>query len=691
MIFHDMPRSAIAPRPVWTQTQNPARQDPARDTREELALREPAGPLDIHGETLPDAPSATSPLLEFTEGPEVSGSVPAEEPGQGAMVAEEDRLHDDALIDEPDTDMENRGPLGRLGRDGAGSMIDELQLFFQPFERHSLLSLGERIGIGTRSGTSYRATPVLGSVLITNLPSPSADSRSSITVLYTVSLGGASGSLLTLDLSDISPFSSFSISSSNSSAVFTVTIALSSSSAGEFTAASLASSGFVACGGGKYAVTGTASEAETAIQQLVFDPADDLVVFGSTSTTTFTVTASGADVADISNSSTTVISFPANGTAGDDVFTLTFALSEGTIDLLGGTDVLSLFDGPNSLTVQNVETLNGGNDTDTVVLGSSGTVTVSGIESLTASGGNDTIVMDGTAFGIASTLDGGAGTDTLSLTGGGAFDLTTLATFTGFEAVTTTGNTTLTLDDGGGLTVTLGNATNTVTGGTGADTVVLGSGTDTLDLGDGDDTVNATSTTLNAADSLTGGLDSDTLALTAAGTYDLTTLAVFTGFEAVTTTGNTTLTLDDGGGLTVTLDNATNTVTGGTGADTVVLGSGTDTLDLGDGGDTVSATSTTLNDADSLTGGLDSDTLALTVAGTYDLTTLAVFTGFEAVTTTGNTTLTLDDGGGLTVTLDNATNTVTGGTGADTVVLGSGTDTLDLGDGGDTHHAQRRG
>jgi hypothetical protein len=55
----------------------------------------------------------------------------------------------------------------------------------------------------------------------------------------------------------------------------------------------------------------------------------------------------------------------------------------------------------------------------------------------------------------------------------------------------------------------------------------------------GTNTVKATSTTLNAGDSLTGGSGTDTLALTGGGTINLNTPNAFTGFENVTV-GSTT-------------------------------------------------------------------------------------------------------------------------------------------------------
>src|SRR2546429_1000386 len=113
----------------------------------------------------------------------------------------------------------------------------------------------------------------------------------------------------------------------------------------------------------------------------------------------------------------------------------------------------------------------------------------------------------------------------------------------------------------------------------------------------------ATASTLLAADGLTGGSGTDTLALTGAGSFDLSSLAAFAGFENVNLNGTgEILTLKTGQALTVA---------GGSG-NTVTLGTGTDMVSFTGGANTVNATSTTLNAGDSLTGGAGTDTLALT-------------------------------------------------------------------------------
>ena len=64
--------------------------------------------------------------------------------------------------------------------------------------------------------------------------------------------------------------------------------------------------------------------------------------------------------------------------------------------------------------------------------------------------------------------------------------------------------------------------------------LTLTTGTDTVAGGAADDTVYATSATLNAGDSLTGGAGTDVLALVGSGTFRVDQLATFTGFERIT-------------------------------------------------------------------------------------------------------------------------------------------------------------
>src|SRR3954470_19788779 len=89
----------------------------------------------------------------------------------------------------------------------------------------------------------------------------------------------------------------------------------------------------------------------------------------------------------------------------------------------------------------------------------------------------------------------------------------------------------------------------------------LTTGTDTFVGTSADETVNGTSAALNATDSLDGGTGYDALALFGSGTFDLSSLAQFIGFEEVDVTnitgGASNLTLRNGVDLTVNVDNET--------------------------------------------------------------------------------------------------------------------------------------
>ena len=366
----------------------------------------------------------------------------------------------------------------------------------------------------------------------------------------------------------------------------------------------------------------------------------------------------------VNNSSLTV-----TGTSGG-ANTVTLTGGNDTVDLGGGTDLVVL-----------------GTGTDTVVFSGTGTHTVDAIATTLVTGDSLT----------------GVGSDTLALSGGGSFDLTTLATFTGFSTVTldatgstlNVGNYSVTVNGtaGGTNSVTLGSGTDKVNLGNGTDTVTLGTGTATVTFsGTGSHTVDATALTLLAADKLTG-TGTDTLSLSGGGSFNLNNLSIFTGFSTVSldnsgsslNVGSKSLTVNGtaGGSNAITLGTGTDTVNLGNAADTVAttdtvtLGTGTATVTFsGAGSHTVKATASTLKVADNLTGaGLGNDTLSLSGGGTFNLGSLASFSGFATVAL---------DSSNSTLNVGNYSLTVNGGSaGNDMITLGSGTDTVDLGTGND--------
>ena len=206
-----------------------------------------------------------------------------------------------------------------------------------------------------------------------------------------------------------------------------------------------------------------------------------------------------------------------------------------------------------------------------------------------------------------------------------------------------------------------------------------------------------TGATLSNGDSLTGAAGSDTLRISGNNSsFDLNSLAGFTGFEFVDLTGTgQRLVLKNGQNITVNGGNGT-TVTLGTGIDTVTFSTGTNTVNaaLGSGA--------TLNTGDRLTGGSGIDTLNVSGSGTSPkhlvLDLGSGLTAFEQLTLTGsyvdltlgsNQTLTLTQGSNDTATITGSGNTIALGPGTETVAFSNTTlvtagNTVSLGSGIDT-------
>ena len=277
----------------------------------------------------------------------------------------------------------------------------------------------------------------------------------------------------------------------------------------------------------------------------------------------------------------------------------------------------------------------------------------------------DVIEIGAGAYGSSLSLSGATGTvydlDGVSITGVQTLSLNGVileadtATLAGFSSINGSGSAELRTDDtsldlsgksvAAGVAITSSNATGTtftvtdaqtaldVIGGTGNDTLDasgitlteaqrfdifnqgsvevitdlsgtytgpavshLTPGTDTISLVSGNNAVVGNAAALNAPDQLTGGSDYDALALYNAGSFDLRTLAAFTGFEEVDLIDNTaggqtaTLYTPDGQNLLVAVrGNNDAVIWGGDGNETVNLaGGGYSEFHLGDGTNTVS-------------------------------------------------------------------------------------------------------
>ncbi|GJD44005.1 hypothetical protein AFCDBAGC_1867 [Methylobacterium cerastii] len=149
---------------------------------------------------------------------------------------------------------------------------------------------------------------------------------------------------------------------------------------------------------------------------------------------------------------------------------------------------------------------------------------------------------------------------------------------------------------------------------------------DTVLPTDDDLTVYGTQPTLNLNDSLAGGGGFDTLALGGSGTFDLTSLPRFDGFEAVTLTNETTtaatLKLRDGTSSVVTLDRGQSTATtdaNGSALINVYLGTGTNTIIGGAENDAFYVQSPSdIHPGDTISGGGGVNTLYIGSNGPYN-------------------------------------------------------------------------
>ncbi len=276
--------------------------------------------------------------------------------------------------------------------------------------------------------------------------------------------------------------------------------------------------------------------------------------------------------------------------------------------------------------------------------------TLLNIEVINLGSGNDTLTLNQNLTGFSNVIDGGGGTDLITLIASGEvrnIDLTT--TFVGFENVLGSSN-----DEN----VTGGTGANNLQGFGGNDTLIGGGGADTLIGGSGEDSLEAgpDAATLRGqanADTLMGGDGADDMS----GGEGVDSLSG--GDEADTLRGQ-------GDGDSIDGGDGSDVITGGAGADSIDGGAGDDDI-IGQGqGDTINGgagNDTVLGGSgnDLINGGEDNDDLS----GSGN-----------------NDTLNGDDGNDL---LSGAAglDELNGGSGDDTLNSGSGADTLDGGAGND--------
>ncbi|MDB5733252.1 MAG: hemolysin-type calcium-binding region, partial [Variovorax sp.] len=344
------------------------------------------------------------------------------------------------------------------------------------------------------------------------------------------------------------------------------------------------------------------------------------------------------------------------------------------------------------------------------VTGSSGAnqiLTGSGADVIHGGGGADVINAGAGAdsvdyFATETSIDGGAGVNTLVLRAAAGLNLTL--------ADQTTSDTTLVanfqnvdasaLGPAQAVTVIGDSGVNTITGGAGADTLDGGGGADVIAAGAGADNV----TFRGAEVSIDGGGGVDTLIVAASGGMTAVNLAVPAGADQ--TTGDSVAVSNfenlDAHALTTAL-----TVTGSTAANTISTGAGADIIDGGGGADVISAGAgddiVTYRGAEiSIDGGAGVNTLKLQAAVTValanvdqtsgDSTNVAGFQNVDAsalstaVSITGSSAANVLTGGAGDDGIDGlgGADAIAGGAGADTIAYRGSETTIDGGSGANT-------
>lgn len=375
-----------------------------------------------------------------------------------------------------------------------------------------------------------------------------------------------------------------------------------------------------------------------------------------------------------------------------------------TIDGAGGNDVLS-----------------GGAGNDSITAGT-------GNDSIDAGAGNDTIILEGNLTS-ADTINGGDGTDTLSVTSLAASGLTNV---TNVENLSLAGSgSTATLTSNLSFTTidmsTVDNLAQTLTlstGYTSATTVSVDAGDKVVNSANVTLTVTAAAAGITSATTITGGTGTDSMTITADGsTVDFTNV---TAVDAVTVADSTTsgddiaftlgsyataMSIDASAlngsdeRLTVSGASATKnlTITGGAGNDAITGGGGNDSIVGGAHNDTITGAAGN----DNLSGGAGNDKFDLgnaeltyqdTIAGgdgtdTMELNATTAVADVAFMNVSGVETLTITDANaGVTLsTYASASGiaTVNTLTGVDNVVAATGMTTgvtfvlaADAGDGG---------
>ncbi len=421
----------------------------------------------------------------------------------------------------------------------------------------------------------------------------------------------------------------------------------------------------------------------------------NLAVFGSVTGSSF-ITGAGADTIDGGGGPDTInagggddiVSYYGsesvlNGGTGNNTLQLRNAT---TIDL-GVADV-TVGDGVNVSGFINVDATalaSGiaitGSAAANLIRGGAGNDTIDGAggsDTIDAGSGNDTA----TARGSEASMDGGSDTDTLVLRSGTTITAVNFAVASGLDQ--TTGDITAianfeNLDASAaatGITVTGSSSANVLTMGSGNDVIRGGGGADVINAGGGNDTIDYLGSEL----SIDGGTGANTLVLKAATTVDLGAGDQTTGDSVgVSNFANIDASLL-ANALTLTGSAGVNIITGGSGDDTIDGAGGADTISAGAGADTILYRGA----EGSIDGGSGSDTLLLTTSGGITAVDLSVAAGADQ---TGGDGVAVSNFENLDASALSSAFSVTGSAGANAIQTGSGNDTIRGGGGADVINA----
>ncbi len=316
-----------------------------------------------------------------------------------------------------------------------------------------------------------------------------------------------------------------------------------------------------------------------------------------------------------------------------------------------------------------------------VITGGFGNDTIDGAggtDVINANGGDDTVTYHGTE----TSIDGGAGSDTLVLAAVGGITAVNFSVAAGSDQTTGDGVLVANFENLNAAVATtalnvLGSTgVNNITTGSGNDTIDGGGGADVINAGDGNDTVSYRGTEF----SIDGGTGTNTLLLRAVTTVDLSQTDQTLGDQVNVANFQNVDASQLVAGVTITGSSGINVITGSTGADIIDGNGGADVISAGAGNDTVTYHGTEA----SIDGGAGSDTLVLAAAGGITAVNFAVAANADQTVgdIVGVTNFENLDGTALTTAL-----TVTGSSGINVISTGSGNDIIDGGGGADVIYA----